>query len=212
MQKVSHTAGQKHITEEDILVVKRADLFANYIDFQGLSIEPLADIFSIINEKKEFLPRAKMETDYTYKQIIPYLIFNHENQYFLMQRKSQASEQRLKNKYTLGIGGHIRAADMIHNSILDWSLREFHEEVTFTGSITCEPLGILNDDSNDVGKVHIGIVLLLKGNHPDINIKSELKSGSMLSLDEMTPYVEHMESWSQTVYNFLYKQQKNMCA
>lgn len=191
---------------EDILVVKRTDLLAKHPDLQGLSSAPLDDILEAITEKKEFLPRPDMEQDPTYKQIIPYLIFNHEDKYFLMQRQSQASEQRLKNKYTLGIGGHIRSQDMTSESIFDWARREFHEEVNYAGNVTFEPLGVLNDDSNDVGKVHLGLVLLLKGELADISIKSELKSGQMLTLEEMNVYYENMEGWSQTIYQFLCSQ------
>ena len=188
---------------ENILVVKRNDLFSTHTAFDGLRKEPLNDMLSVISEKKEFLPRPAMEVDPTYKQIIPYLVFNYENKYFLMQRQSKASEQRLKNKYTLGIGGHIRHEDMQTESIFDWSQREFDEEVCYTGAVSFEPLGVLNDDTNDVGQVHLGLVLLVKGEHGDISVKSELKSGTMLTLDEMKSHYDDMESWSQTVYHFL---------
>lgn len=191
---------------EDILVVKRTNLFAEQNAFEGLHKEPLEQTLSVIANKKEFLPRAEMEVNQNYKQIIPYLVFNHQDKYFLMQRQSGASEQRLKNKYTLGIGGHIRHEDMQTESIFDWSQREFHEEVSYNGTVSFEPLGVLNDDSNDVGKVHLGLVLLLKGDSRDIKVKSELKSGQMLTLEQMLPLVEHMESWSQTVYTFLCSQ------
>jgi predicted NUDIX family phosphoesterase len=108
----------------------------------------------------------------------------------------------------LGIGGHIRAEDMTTESIFDWASREFHEEVLYNGTVSFEPLGVLNDDSNDVGKVHIGLVLLIQGDHGDISIQSELKSGIMLTLDEMKDYYDNMESWSQTVYDFLVARSK----
>src|SRR5690606_7557172 len=105
-------------------------------------------------------PRSLMEQDQRYKQIIPYLVFTHENKYFVMQRTSTTTEQRLKNKYSLGIGGHIRQEDMNGNSIFEWAEREFHEEVSYHGNLEIIPLGVLNDDTNDVGKVHIGFVFL----------------------------------------------------
>jgi predicted NUDIX family phosphoesterase len=46
-------------------------------------------------------------------------------------------------------------------------------------------------------------VLLLKGNNPDISVKSELKSGTLLTAQELKPFVEHMESWSQMVFKKL---------
>jgi predicted NUDIX family phosphoesterase len=199
----STTQHISQIHDEMILVVKRADIFSVFPAWHGLAQEPLEHCLQVIRTKKEFQPRSVMETDPSYKQIIPYLIFNYEDQYFLMQRQGHASEQRLKNKYSLGIGGHIRKEDMSTDSIFEWAKREFHEEVNYTGDLQIETVGILNDDTNAVGQVHIGLVLLLKGNSSDISVKSELKSGTLLTLQELKPFVEHMESWSQMVYKKL---------
>lgn len=200
-QSATQTTNQPH--DEMILVVKRADIFSVFPAWHGLAQEPLEHILEVIKSKKEFQPRSAMETDPSYKQIIPYLIFNHDNRYFLMQRQGHASEQRLKNKYSLGIGGHIRLEDMNTDSIFEWAKREFHEEVNYNGNLQIETIGILNDDTNAVGQVHIGLVLLLKGNGPTISVKSELKSGTLLTLQELQPFVEHMESWSQMVFEKL---------
>lgn len=189
--------------DEAILVIKRTDIFAHHPAWHGLQQEPLKDVMHMITSKKEFLPRSVMETDPQYKQIIPYLIFNHADHYFLMQRQAKASEQRLKNKFTLGIGGHIRQEDMNTDSIFDWATREFHEEVSYNGSIEIQTLGVLNDDSNAVGQVHLGLVLLLKGDSPYISVKSELKSGDMVSLEKIGDYYERLEGWSQMVYDLL---------
>lgn len=190
--------------DEHILVVKRTSLFASDTDaWYGLKEVDFDHYLNIINDKKEFLPRSMMETDPTYKQIIPYLVFEHNSTYFLMQRKSDASEARLRNKLTLGIGGHIRQEDMSENSLFAWAMREFHEEVDYAGQVSVKPLGILNDDSNDVGKVHIGFVLLLTGDMPDIAIKSELKSGVLVPLTQCIAQRDCMESWSQFVVDFL---------
>lgn len=204
MQKESSTQQPPTKTrDEAILVVKRSDIFATHAAWHGLRAEPFHDIAATITAKKEFLPRSVMETDPTYKQIIPYLVFTHQNRYFLMQRQAQASEQRLQNKYSLGIGGHIRQEDIQNNSIFDWAQREFHEEVAYEGTCTIENLGVLNDDTNSVGQVHVGLVLLLKGTSDNIAIKSELKSGQLLTIDEIKPFYNHMESWSQLVMDAL---------
>ncbi len=193
----------KPLHDEHILVVRRAHLFATQQAWCGLKEVNFDHYLHIINHRKEFHPRSLMETDPTYKQIIPYLIFTYDNHYFLMQRKSDASEARLRNKLTLGIGGHIREEDMQENSLFAWALREFHEEVNYTGALKVLPLGIINDDSNDVGKVHIGFAFLLRGDSPDISVKSELKHGELVSLDECIAQKESMETWSQFVVDFL---------
>ncbi len=196
----------KQTHDEQILVVRRTHLFSALSPaWHGLKEVNFDHYMHIINHKKEFHPRSLMEIDPVYKQIIPYLIFEHNNHYFLMQRKSTASENRLANKLTLGIGGHIRQEDMQEDSLFAWAEREFHEEVHYEGNLTVKPLGILNDDSNDVGKVHIGFVFLLRGDRSEISVKSELKSGILVSLAECVAQRENMESWSQFVVDFLQK-------
>ena len=191
--------------DELILVVKREKLFPQEA-WHGLRAVTMQDYLAIIEQEQEFLPRSLMETDSTYKQIIPYLVFKHKDTYFLMQRQAKATEQRLKNKYSLGIGGHIRQEDITSKSIIDWAQREFEEEVSYTGSYTVQPLGILNDDSNPVGEVHLGFVFLLEGDSSNIAVKSELKSGQLVSLAECTSYYESLENWSQIVLDFLKNQ------
>lgn len=188
--------------DEHILVVKRTALFPDGA-WQGLKHIDPAQYLTLIDQEKEFLPRSLMEVDPTYKQIIPYLVFTHKNRYFLMRRQSKASEQRLKDKYSLGIGGHIRQEDMTSSSIIQWAQREFEEEVDYHGAYTVEPLGIINDDSNAVGQVHLGLVLLLHGTTDTISVKSELKSGELLHLDQCTHYYQDCEPWTQMILDAL---------
>lgn len=206
MQKNKELQTNAIIAPEHILVVKRDTLFADLKPWHGLLQTDMRTFMKNIQKNSEFHPRPAMEEDPGYKQIIPYLIFEHKNNYFLMQRKKTASEKRLQNKYTLGIGGHIRKEDFASNSIFDWAKREFHEEVNYSGKIEIEPLGILNDDTNMVGKVHLGLVLLLHGDSPEISVKSELACGSLCSVQECNNQYEKMETWSQFIANQLFTQ------
>ena len=187
---------------ERILVVKRSVLFTepSWTGFKKIDFEKYEQL---IKNHQTFIPRHEAETDFTYKQIIPYLIFKNEDRYFLMQRRKSASETRLANKYTLGIGGHLREEDMEGKSLFDWARREFHEEINYSGSLDITPLGILNDDSDDVGKVHTGFVFLLEGDSSDISIKSELKNGHLLTQEECEKHYSSMETWSQMAFSFL---------
>jgi len=189
--------------DEKILVVKRKKLFPNG-SFNGLRPINVAEYHNIIETYKEFLWRSTMEHDPSYKQIIPYLIFTHENKYFVMQRKENASEGRLQNKYSLGIGGHIRQEDVNGAcTIVDWARREFEEEVAYNGSFTIAPLGLLNDERDSVGQVHTGFVFLLTGDSPTISIKDEHKAGALYTLDECASLYSRMESWSNLVFDYL---------
>ena len=206
MQSSTSLQTQKQKLNELILVVKTKHLFPNG-RWQGLKTVDLEQYKHIIEHKKEFLPRYLMEQDQTYKQIIPYLVFTHNNKFFLMQRQTNASEKRLRNKYSLGIGGHIRQEDMQQQPIFTWAQREFHEEINYQDNLTIKPFGILNDDSNAVGKVHLGLVLLLHGDSDNITIKSELKSGTLATLSACTAIVDTMESWSQLILPHLKESQ-----
>jgi len=205
--KSTPSSQQSHVSsdckEEQILVVKRTDFFSMQPAWSGLYEDSFESYIALIQEKKEFLGRAAMEVDPTYKQIIPYLVFCYDNHYFLMQRQSNASESRLQSKFSLGIGGHIRQEDITSDSIVEWAYREFHEEVSYDGEITINPLGIINDDSNPVGQVHVGFVFLIHGSHGNISVKSELKSGQLLTLSACKDYFNRMESWSQIVLEAL---------
>ena len=151
-----------------------------------------------------FIQRAQAEQDPSFQQIIPYLVFMHDNKVFMMQRKETAGEQRLKNKLTLGIGGHIRAEDFsLGASIIDWAQREFEEEVDYHGSVTFKPLGIIRQTVTPVDQVHTGSVYLLEGDSPKISVKEELKSGTLVSVDECTQRYAEFESWSQLIIDYL---------
>ena len=204
MQKQKNNSKQVFIKKEDekILVIPRNILFKDK-EINGIEKIDFEYYQKLIRDNKQFLWRSQMETDQNYKQIIPYLIFNFENKYFMMQRKSSASEARLQNKYSLGIGGHIRSEDITEFDIFSWAKREFAEEIEYNGNFEIEPIGILNDDSNDVGKVHTGFVFLLKGDSNKIKIRSELKSGNLLSLEECYKLYKNMENWSKLVFDFL---------
>lgn len=189
--------------DEQILVVKRSALFAEIEPWHGMNSLAFDKLFKRVEQQQEFHPRSLMETDPTYKQIIPYLVFKHKDSYFLMQRQTKASEQRLKSKYTLGIGGHIRQEDLTKEGIMGWAAREFDEEVNYTDSYTVKPLGVLNDDTDEVGQVHIGFVLLIEGQTGDISVKSELKGGTLCTLEECEKLYSSMEGWSQMVFDLI---------
>jgi predicted NUDIX family phosphoesterase len=191
---------------EDILVVSRAILAEHDLLKQGFTQtscgKNVTAVEQLIRAHGTFGQRARMEEDETYKQIIPYFVFTHNDELFLMQRSGSANESRLSSKYTLGIGGHVRNEDL-EGTIAQWGKREFHEEVNYAGAVSITPLGILNDDSNAVGRVHLGVVYLLHGDTGDISIRSELQNGRMASLTDCTAVYDRMERWSQLVFDTL---------
>lgn len=191
-----------HLTEE-VLVIKRSTLFQNKEAWHGVETSDIESMITIIKNHQEYMPRAAAELDENFKQIIPYIIFKNNNKYFVMQRKKNASETRLASKYSIGIGGHMRKEDMEGKTIFDWAKREFEEEVSYQGALDMKIVGFLNDDSNDVGKVHLGLVILFEGDNENIEIKDEHKSGILLSSQECHELFDSMESWSQLTIKHL---------
>ncbi|HBS48431.1 TPA: hypothetical protein DEO28_00045 [Candidatus Dependentiae bacterium] len=190
--------------EEEILVVRREFLFP-YGVIDGLQFVDVAEYEKLILSKGIFLKRSLVEEDTNYKQIIPYLVFSYKDKFFLMQRKSSASESRLKNKYSLGIGGHIRKEDLVNGDITSWATREFSEEIYYGGSFNIKPIGLLNDESDAVGSVHTGFIFLLEGDSSRIDVRSELKQGNLYSIPELLRFYTKMESWSKIVFDYLKK-------
>ena len=200
--QIQHVQNHSRVSDEQVMVIKRSDLFVE-ADWQGILKTGIEPYIERIKSAHTFLPRSLMEQDPHYKQIIPYLIFIYENRYFLMQRQSHASEQRLRNKMSMGIGGHLRQEDIQGGDFFAWAQREFNEEVDYAGGLSINVLGLINDDSNAVGQVHVGLVMVLTGSNSYISVKSELKSGSLVSLDECFQHYDSLESWSQIVVDAL---------
>lgn len=192
---------------DELILVVRRDIICAQGSWLGLKCTESECYQDMIRAHGEFKLRSQMEQDPAYKQIVSYMIFEFRGRYFLMQRKATASETRLQSKFSLGIGGHIRQEDMQGKTLFDWAVREFHEEVSYSGTLNIETLGLLNDDRDRVGQVHLGFVLLLHGDTDQISIKSEHKEGFLATVDQGNQYVDRMESWSQIVWKALSKKE-----
>jgi predicted NUDIX family phosphoesterase len=189
---------------EEVLCVRREDIFPDGA-WHGFVSKDLDRYQSIIRERYVFKPRADVEEDPGYQQIIPYVVFRHGNRYFLTHRLRASSERRLRKQYSLGIGGHINPSDLRSGDpIADGLKREWEEEVAYDGQFDAKLLGLLNDESAPVSKVHLGVVFLVDGDTPNITIRETKKlGGELLTLDEMRRLYLQMESWSQIVYDRL---------
>jgi len=189
---------------EQVLCVRREDIFPDGA-WHGFVSDRLEERQAVIREHHFFMARAKVEDDPNYQQIIPYVVFRHGDRYFLTHRLRASSEKRLRKQYSLGLGGHINPGDLeAGDPIQDGLKREWEEEVIYDGSFETKLIGLLNDESSPVSKVHLGVVFLVDGDTPNIAIRETDKlAGELLTLDEMRIYYLGMESWSQMVYDRL---------
>lgn len=197
---------------EEVLVVPRGQLFPDGA-WHGFIEVDLDRYLDIISSSFEFKKRGEVEEDPSFQQIIPYVVFRHADRYFLTKRLKESSEKRLRHLYSLGIGGHINRADISERQgadpVVEGLRREFEEEVVYQGSWTHRMIGLLNDDSNDVSRVHLAVVFEVAGDRPEIAIRETGKlDGELLSLEEMKIYYLDMESWSQLIYDHLLAREK----
>jgi predicted NUDIX family phosphoesterase len=195
------------VATEQVLVVRREDMFPDGA-WHGFVSEDLDRHQRVIRDRHFFKPRAEVENDPSFQQIIPYVVFRHRDRYFLTHRLRASSEKRLRKQYSLGVGGHINPGDLGGGDpILDGLRREWSEEVIYAGRFEARMLGLLNEDSSPVSKVHLGVVFLVDGDTPDITIRETDKlAGELMTLEEMRMYYLAMESWSQIVYDRLVAQ------
>ena len=189
--------------EERILVVPRGKLFAGMEAPQGFGTEGLAQLVERVRDFHEFADRKAAEEDASLKQVIPYMVLVSGSKVFLMRRFDNQDEKRLRNLYSLGVGGHINPAeDAGETDILMAGLRrELGEEVEIAGIFELEPVGYINDETNAVGQVHFGLAykVAVQGDAAEVREK-DIMSGSFVSVEDLQSAYPEMETWSQIVF------------
>jgi len=190
--------------DEQILVVK-SDIIFTKGKWQGLKTDNLDYYIDLIKKNCEFKRRGDMENDPSWQQIIPYIIFNYQDKYFIYNYLENVGEKRLVNNYQIGVGGHINKEDIEEGKdILETGMmREWNEEVDFKGNILEKKLiGILKDDSRPVERAHIGLVYNFIGDNSEIFVKETDKIvGELVDLENIGTYIKGNPGvWIQIVY------------
>ena len=190
--------------EEQILVVERKVLERAGM-FQGLAFEVeryLSEIFA--PGAARFMPRAQAEKNPAYKQLIPYVIMSCDGRYLSYVRGRRAGESRLVGNRSIGIGGHINPADDLplfnadfYNTYLAAVEREVAEEVAVETGHRNYVAALLNDESNEVGSVHLGIVHYWVLEAPKVNKREQMITQmAFMTQAELEEVRETMETWS----------------
>jgi predicted NUDIX family phosphoesterase len=195
--------------DEMILVVRRA-LFDELGAFQGLNFEVGRYLPALLaRENNFFAPRSSAETDPTLKQIIPYTLLVHEGRVLHYVRGKKAGEQRLVAKGSIGVGGHINDHDeglfAMDRAAYEAAVRrEVGEELRLGASYSDHVVALLNDDSNEVGRVHLGVVHVFHLSNADVQ-KGEAMITELQFLDRagLALHRERMETWSQICFDQL---------
>ncbi|MBX3743911.1 MAG: hypothetical protein KF833_01250 [Verrucomicrobiae bacterium] len=189
---------------ENVLVVEDAAI-RPYLRSK-FNTDDLSGLYDTILRSHIFRGRDLVEDDPGFKQIIPYVLVGHDRSYLLARRGRKQSESRLHDKYSLGIGGHINdceAREDGRDMILAGLERELSEEIRLFGNrLSLDLVGAILDDSTEVGRVHLGLVYLLRVDSPDYTVQEpDLMSVQWADVPTLRQHYALMESWSQIAFS-----------
>jgi len=205
------TANLHSKTDEKILCFRK-DILSKYLGTSQVFCDK--NLWEHILKNLEIIPRSQVEKDFRFKQLVVYIIIKHSDTY-LTYKRTETREKMLKGKYSIGIGGHVNDTDVngidkIQPSLIKKKLiravwREINEEIEIKSKVISDPKlkCFINDDSDEVGKLHFGSVWLLKISEPKVSPKKgvgKIKFASLSEL-EMEKY-RFLERWSQLLVKY----------
>ncbi len=190
---------------EQVFCLQRRDLeihFLSPLPQGGFAGWPLAGLLQL---PQLFLPRDHAENDPSCKQLIPYQLFHRGRGFFVYERGKRVGENRLAGKLSLGIGGHINTDDAPSGKLTEALYfealrRERHEELLCPKSLGADFLGLINDDADPVGQVHLGAVHCCRL-HPDETLdirpfSEDLQPHGWWAPEEIFAARDRFEKWS----------------
>ena len=183
---------------EGVLVIKREYIERFIAGRNGLIAPADPELLEIINAKHEFLPRPEAEEDPSYKQIIPYVALTRDGDIFMLRRLKKGGEARLHGLLSFGVGGHINPADDTReDALMNGLRREVSEEVDIARETGLTPVGVINDDSNAVGSVHLGYFFTMEVAGEVTVRETEKLEGEWVAISALPGLRDRMETWSQ---------------
>ena len=188
------------MSDELVFVVPRSSV-ADEAGWYGIRTDGLEGFLEALERDGRYEPRNAMEADASFKQIIPYLVLRDGERFFLMRRTRAGADARLHDRYSIGVGGHLNPGD---GGVLGGLRREWHEELVAGFEPGFRLVGLLNDDTTDVGAVHLGAVYLADAAGQPVGIRETDKlSGTFAAPHEVAAVVDRMETWSLLCFEFL---------
>lgn len=191
-------------TDEQVLVIERS-IYEELGEFHGLCFDVVRYLERIFEPGVAcFMLRSDAEKNPNFKQLIPYVIMTCGDQVFSYVRGKRAGEQRLAALRSLGIGGHINPVDEmplfgdLRDTYLTAVRREVDEEVAVNTAHHDRIAALLNDDTNEVGKVHLGVVHLWRLDEPKVEKREQMiTQAGFMPLADLRTLRDTMETWSQ---------------
>lgn len=184
-------------TDELVLVIPRASIMGDP-GWLGITTDGLGEFEAIVAREGRFEPRPAMEVDRRWKQVIPYLVLRDGERYFLMRRTRAGGDARLHDRYSIGVGGHLNPGD---GDLAGGLRREWREELVADFEPDFQLVGLLNDDSTEVGSVHVGAVYVADAAGRPVAIREADKlTGVFADRAEVARVAPDMETWSALVF------------
>jgi predicted NUDIX family phosphoesterase len=186
--------------DERVLVVPRAAIVPAE-GWLGVRRQGIAAALAAVTRDGFFMRRGDAEQDPTHKQVIPYLVLRDGERWFLMRRTRAGGDERLHDRWSIGVGGHLNPGD---GDVAGCLRREWAEELRADFEPVFTPVGLLNDDTTSVGAVHVGFVYLADAAGRGVAIRETDKlSGGFATTDEVAAVRDGMETWSSLVFDAL---------
>src|SRR5438067_10688408 len=152
---------QRCAVSEEVMVVAtellRPYLTANFIR------EAWA-LLDLVAGRHTFIDRPLAERSPEWRQIIPYVVIRNGDEVFGVTRTARQTEERLHHKVSIGIGGHVNPG----HTIVEGLNKELGEEVRIDGGYELRFAGAINDESTEVGRVHLGACFVLEARTRDV--------------------------------------------
>jgi predicted NUDIX family phosphoesterase len=188
------------VINEQVLVIPRASIMVDP-GWLGVRADDLEGFEELVAREGRFAPRAAMEVDRDWKQIIPYLVLRDGERYFLMRRTKAGADARLHDRFSIGVGGHLNPGDV---DLAGGLGREWREELRADFDPQFRLIGLLNDDTTEVGSVHLGAVFVADSGGLPVAIRELDKlSGEFADPADVAAVVDRMETWSALVFEHL---------
>lgn len=188
------------MTGELVYVVPRSRILQGGA-WHGVRTAETEEFLALAAAHGRFEPRQAMEIDPSFKQIIPYLVLRDGERYFLMRRTRAGGDVRLHDAWSIGVGGHINPGD---GDVAGGLLREWTEELVADFVPTFRLVGLLNDDTTDVGRVHLGAVYIAEAAGRAVAIRETDKlSGAFATPKQVAEVADRLETWSRLAFDFV---------
>jgi predicted NUDIX family phosphoesterase len=197
---VTGPSSTRSVDAERVLVIPRATVMADP-GWLGIRTEDAESFQALVAREGRFEPRAAMESDRSHKQVIPYLVLRDGPRYFLMRRTRAGGDARLHDRWSIGVGGHHNPGD---GDLAGGLRREWAVELAADFTPDFRLVGLLNDDTTDVGRVHLGAVYLAEAAGRPVAIRETDKlSGAFATPAQVDEVADRLETWSRLAFEFV---------